>query len=522
MSNYGRSQQYMTQNATTFIGHCMLTEQSTLNKHFEDALMFHRTGHVEKASFFYSQVLSADANHAVSQHHLSVLKYEQGDFEAALTLQNKLIDNHPNKAGYHNNRGNTLMRLGQAEQAMKDFDQAIQLEAHTAEFHVNRANALVALDHSELALTDLNQAIELTPSLAMAYANRANVLHNCSNHQQALADIDQALLLEPGNAQFHYNKGNILVRLRRSHEAATQYQQACELDAEFELAYLKWADLMMSMQALPQAAQVLQFTRERHPTSEACLVLLGEVHALLGETHLAQDYFAQAKSLNPLDEEVDYYAAANLGLPPPVQAPAVYVKKLFDGYAAHFEAQLLHELAYASPARLHTQWLRHANASKVSALDLGCGTGLVAKSFMPNCAYIDGVDISMQMIKKSQSSGLYRQLHLEEVHAFLQRNQQTYDVVVSADTLVYIGQLDTLFAGVRQALKLGGCFSFTIEATSASTFALKQSKRYGHAMAYIEYLAKRNGMQILAIESDIIRHEQPVPIQGFNLLLKKC
>jgi predicted TPR repeat methyltransferase len=111
---------------------------------------------------------------------------------------------------------------------------------------------------------------------------------------------------------------------------------------------------------------------------------------------------------------------------------------------------------------------------------------------------------------------------LEDVHAFLQRNQQTYDVVVSADTLVYIGQLDTLFAGVRQALKLGGCFSFTIEATSASTFALKQSKRYGHAMAYIEYLAKRNGMQILAIESDIIRHEQPVPIQGFNLLLKKC
>jgi predicted TPR repeat methyltransferase len=50
---------------------------------------------------------------------------------------------------------------------------------------------------------------------------------------------------------------------------------------------------------------------------------------------------------------------------------------------------------------------------------------------------------------------------------------------------------------------------------------LKQSKRYGHAIAYLERLAKQTGLQVVAIEGDIIRHEQPVPVQGFNLLLKK-
>lgn len=499
----------------------MLQEQSALHQHFENALMFHRTGQVEKASFFYSKVLSTDANHTISQHHLSVLKYEQGDYATALALQNQLIEKHPHKAGYFNNRGNTLVRMGHLEDALKDFDQAIRLETQSSEFHVNRANAFIALDQFDSALADLNQAIALSPFLAMAYANRANVFHHTSRYLQALADIEHALTLEPGNPEFHYNKGNILVKLQRSNEAVEQYQLACAFDENFELAQLKWADLLMSMRALPEAAQVLQTAHTRNPQSEACLVLLGEAHALLGETNLAKAYFDQAKSLNPLDEEVDYYVAANLNLPPPLKAPTVYVKKLFDGYAPYFETQLQQELAYASPAHLHTQWVRHVQSPVLSALDLGCGTGLVAQSFKSNCSFIDGVDISAQMIKKAKATGLYRHLHLEEVHAFLQRNQQSYDLVICADTLIYIGELEALFAGVSQALMDGGFFSFTVESTSSSRYALKQTKRYGHAIGYLERLAKNTGLQVVAIEGDIIRHEQPEPIQGFNILLKK-
>ena len=499
----------------------MLSEQSLLSKHFEEALMLHRQGQIEEASFLYAQVLSVDAHHAISQHHLSVLKYEQGDYEAALALQHQLIENHPHKAGYLNNRGNTLVRLGQAAKALDDFDQAIHIDPQTAEFRVNRANALASLDQYEPAISDLDQAIDLSPGLGMAYANRANLFHSTARHAQALADIEQALSLEPDNPQFHYNKGNILATLRRSQEAANHYQRACETDPAFELAHLKWADLLMSMQALPDAVQVLQATLERLPQSEACLVLLGETHALMGETQVAENYFHQAKRLNPLDEEVDYYAAANLGLPPPLQAPVAYVKKLFDGYAPHFESQLQQELAYASPEHLRTQWLRHAQMAKVSALDLGCGTGLVAKSFGPFCSFIDGVDISAQMIKKSQATSMYRELHLEEVHSFLARQHQTYDLVVSADTLVYIGDLEGLFAGVAKALNPGGWFSFTVEATSSPRYALKQSKRFGHAIPYVEQMARQSDLQVLAIEGDIIRHEQPLPIKGFNLLLQK-
>lgn len=486
----------------------------------EEALLCHRQGEVDKASNLYLQVLSKDANHAISQHHLSVLKYGQGDYEAALVLQNQLLQQHPHQAGYFNNRGNTLVRLGYTDQALQDFNQAIHLQASVAEFRVNRANALVSLDRMELALDDLNQALQLAPNLAMACANRANVFHLTDRQQEALADIEHALQLEPDNASFHFNKANILVSLQRYAQAAVHYQQACDIDPTFEMAHLKWVYLLMRMQALPQAAQVLQSSLQQQ-ASVACWVLLGEVHALLGETALAQHCFAQAKTFSPQDEEVDFYAAANLGMPPPMQAPAAYVTRLFDRYAPHFEWQVLNELNYASPAHLHTQWLRHVQAPPAHALDLGCGTGLVAKAFKHNCGVIDGVDISSHMLNKAQATGLYRQLHEQDLHLFLQQVRQRYDLVVCADTLVYIGDLAAVFEGVGQALKPGGWFSFTIEATSSPRYALKQSKRYGHSIPYIEQLAQAQGLQMVAIETDIIRQEQPVPVRGFNLLLQK-
>ena len=113
--------------------------------------------------------------HEISQHHLSVLKFGLGHYKKALSLQNNLININPHKAGYYNNRGNTLLRLGDFQKAISDFNHAIELDPHKAEFLVNRSNALSCLDEYPEALFDLDEAIKVDANLAIAYANRANV-----------------------------------------------------------------------------------------------------------------------------------------------------------------------------------------------------------------------------------------------------------------------------------------------------------------------------------------------------------
>lgn len=494
---------------------------STVEESFSEALMFHRTGITSNAIFYYKKVLAIEPNHEISQHHLSVLKFGLGKYEEALKFQNNLINMNPRKAGYYNNRGNTLLRLGDVQKAIGDFNQAIEIDSHKAEFLVNRANALSYLDEFPEALFDLDEAIKIDPNLAIAYANRANV-HSSSKHfHDALIDIDQALELEPHNAQFHYNKGNILASLHRHQEAVVNYQISCDIDSNFEIAHLKWAHLVISLQSFPEAVRVLNKMLKQFPESLECLILLGEVHAQLGDTEEAQVYFKQAKNLFPHDEEVDYYAAANLGLAAPAKSPAAYIKRLFDSYAHNFDVELQQHLRYASPDHLKTQLVRHISKPIVTALDLGCGTGLVAKSLRSCFEFIDGVDISSEMIKKSESTKLYRQLHLTDIHSFLIKNQECYDLVMCADTLAYIGKLDEVFKGVSQILNIGGWFSFTVEATALPTFQLKQSKRYGHSISYLQHQAQQSQFDVVAIEGDVIRRENSEPINGFNVLLRK-
>jgi tetratricopeptide (TPR) repeat protein len=148
---------------------------SNVEESFSQALMFHRTGITSKAICYYKKVLAIEPAHEISQHHLSVLKFGLGHYKKALSLQNNLININPHKAGYYNNRGNTLLRLGDFQKAISDFNHAIELDPHKAEFLVNRSNALSCLDEYPEALFDLDEAIKVDANLAIAYANRANV-----------------------------------------------------------------------------------------------------------------------------------------------------------------------------------------------------------------------------------------------------------------------------------------------------------------------------------------------------------
>ena len=132
---------------------------SNVEESFSEALMFHRTGITSIAICYYKKVLAIEPAHEISQHHLSVLKFGLGHYKKALSLQNNLININPHKAGYYNNRGNTLLRLGDVQKAINDFNHAIEIDPHKTEFIFNRANAMNCLDEYSEALFYLDESI---------------------------------------------------------------------------------------------------------------------------------------------------------------------------------------------------------------------------------------------------------------------------------------------------------------------------------------------------------------------------
>jgi predicted TPR repeat methyltransferase len=78
------------------------------------------------------------------------------------------------------------------------------------------------------------------------------------------------------------------------------------------------------------------------------------------------------------------------------------------------------------------------------AIDLGCGTGLVGVAFRGLCQHLVGVDLSGKMIDQATRKQVYDALHEGDVVDFLQQTDQTFDLFLSADTLIYLGYLSPL------------------------------------------------------------------------------
>jgi len=89
--------------------------------------------------------------------------------------------------------------------------------------------------------------------------------------------------------------------------------------------------------------------------------------------------------------------------------------------------------------------------------------GPVCSSPAPYARRLIGVDISGSMLKKAAGRRLYDDLIKAELTEFLGRQAETYDVVVSADTLCYFGKLEPVFHAAAKALKEGGILAFTLE-----------------------------------------------------------
>lgn len=172
------------------------------------------------------------------------------------------------------------------------------------------------------------------------------------------------------------------------------------------------------------------------------------------------------------------------------RAPDTYVSWLFNTYAEGFDSHLS-RLGYQGPAMLHRLAIRAgwaANGSH-SILDLGCGTGLSGLPFLSYAAQLDGIDLSTGMLEQARRRGIYTDLHHGEVHAVLRGLPAgSRDIVIAADTLIYIGDVAELFRLVADHLKSGGSFLFTVE-TGEQGFTLAPTGRYQQSDDYLQACA---------------------------------
>jgi len=111
---------------------------------------------------------------------------------------------------------------------------------------------------------------------------------------------------------------------------------------------------------------------------------------------------------------------------------------------------------------------------------------------------------------------VYDELVKGELTAYLRQFPDAFDVIVSADTLVYFGALEDVFAAAATALRPNGVLIFSVEeATEAGTvtYCIESHGRYGHARRYLEEGLAREGFRSEIVRAEL-RMESGTPVDG--------
>ncbi|HEY2835104.1 MAG TPA: methyltransferase domain-containing protein [Rhizomicrobium sp.] len=323
-------------------------------------------------------------------------------------------------------------------------------------------------------------------------------------------------------ARLDAGRGGLLARLTlvkallASRDVAAALEEAREtaaINPGVAVAAMSLGEALLAAHALPMAIAEMQRALRLDPALERARFLMALAWLEAGEAEKALAIFAELES-SPVIENLMVRARAIQHAP---RSDAGYVRHLFDQFSADYDTRMLGQLAYAAPEVLRDLAdLVMPGRDHLSILDLGCGTGLAGAMFHNRAARLDGVDLSPAMIAKAAARGIYDSLIVADIEAL---PPGRYDLILAADTLVYLGDLAPLFRTLGAHLAPDGYFLFTTEAKDGEGFELGPKRRWRHSEAYLRQEAEGHGFSIAGLVAASPRTEANQPVAGFAVAL---
>ncbi|MFZ5774243.1 MAG: tetratricopeptide repeat protein [Thermodesulfobacteriota bacterium] len=366
-----------------------------------------------------------------------------------------------------------------------------------------------AAQQHRMAIDQFQKTLSLDPAHWQAAYNLGTVLLGQGRIDEAIAAYRTAAGLNPGDADIHFNLGLACKRAGKPAEAVAAYLRAAELAPDDAEVHYNLGLTYKAMGCIEEATAALEIAIAIQPDYTAAHGNLGVLYLDQGRVDAAAASYQRLVDLDHNVEAARHILAALSG-ETTSHAPSGYIADLFDNFSATFEQRLVGDLGYQAPWQLKKMLLSRPDGKEryESMLDLGCGTGLVGEALQEITGRRVGVDLSPRMIEAAAAKKLYDRLTVAEITAFLEQTSDCFDLIVAADVLIYVGELEDIFPLLARRLARGGRLLFSTEHLAGTGYQLRQSGRYAHATEYIRAIAGQSGLTVLASEQAPLRREK--------------
>jgi tetratricopeptide (TPR) repeat protein len=141
-------------------------------------------------------------------------------------------------------RGQCLAAIGRPDDALIDFDKAVELHPDDAHALVARGEVRTKLGRYKDACADFDEVLQLKPSHVPAYIGRGHARRALGQWSGAVQDYSRALRVRPQDAALFTERGNAYAKLGRYTEAANDFRRAMRIDSAYGRAFQSAAWLM--------------------------------------------------------------------------------------------------------------------------------------------------------------------------------------------------------------------------------------------------------------------------------------
>jgi len=412
--------------------------------------------------------------------------------------------------------------MGRLDDAIVTYQKAIETKPDYAGAHYNLGNTLKELGRLDESIARYSDAIQINPNYAEAYNNLGNAFLGLGKLDEAAASYREASSIKPDYAEAHYNLGIVLRDLRQLEEAVVSHQKALSIKPDFAEAYSNLGYALGELGRLDEAIACYQKVLAIKPNFAEGHCNLGTALKKLGRVDEAVATYQKALAIQPDLLSVQHILNSLLGNTTDCP-PRQYVEAVFNSYANRFENHLINNLKYKMPSLLKEVFLdlNLVEGKLKKVIDLGCGTGLAGVEFRDIAESLIGIDLSENMIREAEKKNIYDELYVDDIIDRLESLETKFELFISSDVFIFIGNLRPLFQCVKQHSKKNALFIFSTEHAERDGFILRNSVRYAHSKNYVLSIATESGFELEFFTTSNLRYEKTKWIVGGIYILKR-
>jgi tetratricopeptide (TPR) repeat protein len=185
------------------------------------------------AAKYLEMALQMDPANIEARYHLGRVRYQQNQFDAAITAFEEVLKKDPDNIKAEDNLGLSLEARNRTEEAIAAYRRAIALDQsanpHNEQPYLNLGILLNKMNKAKEAVTLLDQAVKISPRSYKVHYELGRAYFNVQNWNDAEREASAAVDLDPAQPSAHYLLGRIYHRMGKADLEAKQFAITEEL-----------------------------------------------------------------------------------------------------------------------------------------------------------------------------------------------------------------------------------------------------------------------------------------------------